>query len=146
MNENYIYEAEGFSLPFDKYEKDSDNIFYYYKKQTPKQTITVRHSPNSPTEIDIYNDPKYHDVDTDEEIDMDYYMEGESNETGKGRNEEDKDGEDDILNKLTKYLATIPSIGISSDGRSKRLTKKKRAHLDRRKTKHANRVLPRSSY
>jgi hypothetical protein len=151
MNENYIYEVEGFSLPFDKYENDSNNIFYYYKRQTPKQTITVKHAPNSPTEVDIYDDPKYHDVDTDEEIDMDYYE--NDGETGKGSNEH-SDNEDDLLNRLTKYLATIPSVvniprmNIAvTEERPKRLTKKQRVkHLDRRKTKHANRALPKSFY
>ncbi len=137
---------EGVSIPFDKYNKNSDNMVYYYKRQTPNQTITINHIPNFPTEVDIYNDPRYHDVDTDEEIDMDYYEEpGE----GSKKNED----EDDLLNKLTKYLSTIPSsvnvptIDIFTEERPKRLTKKKRIqHRDKRKTKHANKVLAKSSY
>lgn len=121
MTENYIYEVEGVSLPFNRYENDSDNIFYYYKRQTPKQTITVQHTPNHPTEIDIYNDPRYHDIDTDEEIDMDYYEDNDEDENvdadsaedvkGKGQGQGQGQGqEDDLLGKLTKYLATIPTF------------------------------------
>ncbi len=140
---------EGVSIPFDKYKKDSDNMVYYYKRQTPNQTITIKHIPNFPTEVDIYNDPRYHDVDTDEEIDMDYYE-----ETGEGSNKNEED-EDDLLNKLTKYLSTIPTMvnvpipvmNVFTEEVPKRLTKKKRLqHIDKRKTKHANRALPRSSY
>ena len=114
-------------------------------KKTPKQTITVKHNPNSPTEVDIYNDPAYHDVDTDEEIDMDYYE--EENQEPSMEPEDDND----LLNTLTKYLATIPSIAIGVPTQPtilpKRLTKRRRHPVGKgRHTKHANRAPPRHSY
>lgn len=138
MKENYIYEVEGVALPTD----DSyDNMFYYYKRQTPKQTITIKHNQNIPTEVDIYNDSDYHDIDTDEELDMDYYE-----DTNPEPSAETND--DDILNKLTKYLATIPISAIGGPTiLPKRLTKSRRQLVKKgRHTKRANRALPKNFY
>jgi hypothetical protein len=146
-NGDYIYEMEGIVLPFNKYDRDMDNTFYYYKRQTPKQQVVIKHEPNMPTEIDIYEDPRYHDIDTDEEIDMD--DEEAFGHVDNANNDGDGHGSGhgpDLLSKLTSYLESIPTIFpalIPSVPR--RLTKKQRRRPGRH-TKHANKARPRSSY
>ena len=146
-NGDYIYEMEGVVLPFNKYDRDMDNTFYYYKRQTPKQQVVIKHEPNMPTEIDIYEDPRYHDIDTDEEIDMD--DEEAFGHVDNANNDGDGHGSGhgpDLLSKLTSYLESIPTIFpalIPSVPR--RLTKKQRRRPGRH-TKHANKARPRSSY
>jgi hypothetical protein len=164
-NGDYIYEMEGVVLPFNKYDNDADgtslnNMFYYYKQQTPKRSIMIKSLPNMPTEVDIYEDPKYHDIDTDEELDMD--DDDVDTDIGRGSghghvyNRGTTNDNNDLLNKLTTYLASIPSIPnipINSANPitsllstpSKRLTKKRRRSHGRH-TKHANKARPKSSY
>lgn len=150
-NGDYIYEMEGIVLPFNKYDRDMDNTFYYYKRQTPKQQVVIKHEPNMPTEIDIYEDPRYHDIDTDEEIDMDdeeaFGHVDNANNDGYGNGHRHGSGHGpDLLSKLTSYLESIPTIFpalIPSVPR--RLTKKQRRRPGRH-TKHANKARPKSSY
>lgn len=167
--DNYIYEVKGMVLPFNRYDSDNtDNMFYYYKKQTPKQTITVRHYPKSPTMVDIYTDPKYHDAETDEEVDMDIPENAGWGNDGDGEEEEDDEEDEeptDLLKKLTNYLTSLPSsvpnylspvnllvptIATEDENPVKmprRLTKKNRQRWGgRRHTKHAHRVHPKYSY
>lgn len=142
MSDNYIYETEEMIMPFNKYRNengmDTENMFYYYKQQTPKQTIEIKHNPNSPSVIDIYNNPDYHDVDTDTELDMDAeYV------TSDGQGEED---DNDLLNTLTKYLATIQTTSTEYyNTETKRpivFTKKYRKGIGNHRITRANRVRP----
>ncbi len=137
LSGNYIYEMEGVVLPFNKYDRiddvNSNNLSYYYKRQT--------HTPNVSTEIDIYEDSRYHDIDTDDELDMD----------APNLVEYTARDETDLLSNLKKYLATmtIPANSEASPSSlsaiPRRLTKKHRRQTGRH-TKHANRARPKSFY
>lgn len=133
MPGTYIYENEEMILPLYANQSgiDSENIFYYYKQQTPKKTIEIRHNPHSSSVIDIYNNPEYHDVDTDEELDMDY---------SNAEEEEEDDDPNDLLRTLTKYLESISPPGNPS----KRLTRKKRRGLGKKFTR-ASKARPKKS-
>lgn len=147
--ENYIYEMEGIVLPFNKYDVDNNNMFYYYKQQTPKRSIAVSHEPNKPTLVDIYEDPRYHDIDTDDELDMD------DENVNLEVDVDNDDNNSDLLSKLKTYLANIPksptehvseiSTIPTTTSTPKRLTKKNKRRQGKH-TKHANRVRPKSSY
>jgi hypothetical protein len=163
MPETYIYEIKEMSFPKDV---DSENMFYYYKRETPKKTIEITHNPNEPAVIDIYNNPEYHDVDTDEEIDMDSEdntIFSSSNETASGT-ETPEDGSTDLLSNLTRYLESLntvvepavtrvplPVSGMFIGGGSvgekmpRRLTRKMAKGHNKRSTR-ANKAHPKRSY
>lgn len=144
MNKStYIYEEAGMNL------LTPDNMFYYYKRQTPKQTIEIKKTPDSPAIVDIYNNSKYEYIDSDEDIDMDAIDIAE-----------DVIDHNDLLTKLTKLHSSIttpiqtptpnpfPGLIPEMSEVSKRLTPrtKKNSKGRNRRTKHANRALPKYSY
>jgi hypothetical protein len=143
----YIYEeAESMYL------QDPDNSFYYYKRQTPKQTIEITKRPHKDAIVDIYNDPKYYNVDTDSEIDMDDLDEYPYNDN-------DATDANDLLTKLRSHLSTIsttssilppPLIVVPSVEKPKqsvKITKKNRKGKGKsRYTKHAYKAPAKNSY
>jgi hypothetical protein len=167
MEDKYIYDLGGMTFPYDRYENHrqyiqeaNKNGMFFYKQRIVEaqdgkikrdQIVEASKMPGEAPVIDIYNNPEYHDVDTDEEIDMDEVL--PKSRSKKQIKEEET--QKDLLKHLTEYLERItkasntPSsipVSVSTTQHKNKSTTKKQKRSRGKQTKRVRRAHPKKTY
>ena len=172
MEDKYIYDLGGMTFPYDRYENHQQYIqqankngMFFYKQRVVEaqdgkikkdQIIEASQMPGESPVIDIYNNPEYHDVDSDQEIDMDTVLPKTRSKKQIKEEETQKDlSKKDLLKHLTEYLERISAVSetpsvlpvpVSTTKTNHRTNTKKHKRGRGKQTKRARRAHPKNSY